>query len=322
MLLRDTSLLKVGSLVRTWCSSSGGVLSRPDMRLHLVDGTYELFRAHFSRRPSHQAPDGTALKATVGLVVLVPGAAGRSAERPTHLAVAFDNPIRSFRNDLFDGLQDRGGRAAELLAQFDLAELATRALGIAVWSMREFEADDALATGAARFAPEVEQVRILTPDKDLGQCLRGRQVVQVDRMRGKVVDEPALRRCAASAPESIPDWLALVGDTADGIPGLPGFGEKGAAAVLAAFGHLEQIPADPRAWPDSVRGRDTLARTLAEHRKEALLYRTLATLRTDAPVDTSLAALEHRGVPREPFELFARQVDSPGLLSRVTRWAA
>jgi 5'-3' exonuclease len=144
----------------------------------------------------------------------------------------------------------------------------------------------------------------------------------VDRMRSKVVDEPALRALRGIGPESIPDWLALVGDTADGIPGLPGFGEKGAAAVLAAFGHLESIPADPRAWPDSVRSRDTLARTLAEGRQDALLYRTLATLRSDAPVDASLAALEHRGIPREPFELFARQVDAPGLLARVSRWAA
>ena len=292
------------------------------MRLHLVDGTYELFRAHFSRRPSHQGPDGTPLKATVGLASSLLALLSDPAERPTPVAVAFDNPIRSFRNELFDGYKTEEGVPEELLAQFDVAELATRALGIPVWSMREFEADDALATGAARFAPEVEQVRILTPDKDLGQCLRGSKVVQVDRMRGKLVDENALRALRGIGPESIPDWLALVGDTADGIPGLAGFGEKGAAAVLAAFGHIEAVPADPRAWPDSVRSRDTLAQTLVEHRKEALLYRTLATLRTDAPVDTSLAALEHQGVPREPFELFARQVDSPGLLLRVTRWAA
>ena len=292
------------------------------MRLHLVDGTYELFRAHFSRRPPHPGPDGTPLKATVGIVSSLLALLSDPGERPTHLAVAFDNPIRSFRNDLFDGYKTEEGVPEELLAQFDVAELATRALGITVWSMREFEADDALATGAARFAPEVEQVRILTPDKDLGQCLRRDRVVQVDRMRGKVVDEPALRALRGIGPESIPDWLALVGDTADGIPGLPGFGEKGAAAVLAAFGHLEQVPPDPRAWPDSVRSRDTLARTLAEHRAEVLLYRTLATLRTDAPVDTSLSALEHQGIPREPFEVFARQVDAPNLLSRVTRWAA
>ena len=212
----------------------------------------------------------------------------------------------------------------ELLAQFDLVELATRAR----WASRsgrwsDFEADDALATGAARFASQVEQVRILTPDKDLGQCLRGAQVVQVDRMRSKVVDEAALRALRGIGPESIPDWLALVGDTADGIPGLPGFGEKGAAAVLAAFEHLEAIPADPRALARRrCAARDALARTLAEHREDALLYRTLATLRTDAPVDSSLAALEHQGVPREPFELFARQVDAPALLTRVQRWAA
>jgi 5'-3' exonuclease len=292
------------------------------MRLHLVDGTYELFRAHFAPRPSHPGPDGTPLKATVGLASSMLALLADPAERPTHLAVAFDNPIRSFRNDLFDGYKTEEGVPEELLSQFDLAELATAALGITVWSMREFEADDALATGAARFAPEVEQVRILTPDKDLGQCVRGDRVVQVDRMRGKTVDEPALRARRGIGPESIPDWLALVGDTADGIPGLPGFGEKGAAAVLAAFLHLEDVPADPRAWPVSVRSRDTLARTLAEHRQEALLYRTLATLRTDAPVDTSLSALEHTGVPREPFELFARRVAAPNLLSRVTRWAA
>jgi 5'-3' exonuclease len=292
------------------------------MRLHLVDGTYELFRAHFSRRPPHRAPDGTALKATVGLVSSLLALLSDPTERPTHLSVAFDNPIRSFRNRLFAGYKTEEGVDEELLAQFDLAELATRALGIVVWSMNEFEADDALATGAARFGPEVEQVRILTPDKDLGQCVRGTGVVQVDRMRSKVIDEPALRVLRGIGPESIPDWLALVGDTADGYPGLPGFGEKGAAAVLAAFSHLEAIPADPRSWPESIRSRDTLARTLAARREEALLYRTLATLRTDAPVDTSLAALEHRGIPREPFELFARQVDAPGLLSRVSRWAA
>ena len=292
------------------------------MRLHLVDGTYELFRAHFSRRPPHRAADGTPLKATVGLVSSLLALLSDPTERPTHLAVAFDNPIRSFRNDLFEDYKTEVGVPEELLAQFDVAELATRALGIAVWSMRDFEADDALATGAARFAAEVEQVRILTPDKDLGQCIRGSQVVQVDRMRSKVVDEPALRILRGIGPESIPDWLALVGDTADGIPGLPGFGEKGAAAVLAAFVHLEAIPADARSWPVSVRSRDVLAHTLVERRADALLYRTLATLRTDAPVDDSLQSLEYRGTPREAFELFARQVDSSGLLSRVPRWVA
>jgi 5'-3' exonuclease len=292
------------------------------MRLHLIDGTYELFRAHFSKRPPHAGPAGEDLKATVGLVASLLGLLADPAERPTHLAVAFDNPIRSFRNDLFDGYKTEAGVDPALLAQFDVAELATRALGVTVWSMREFEADDALASGAARFASVVEQVRILTPDKDLGQSLSGTRVVQVDRMRNKLIDETALRAIRGIGPASIPDWLALVGDDADGIPGLAGFGEKGAAAVLAAFEHLEAIPDDPRRWPASIRSRDTLANTLATERQEALLYRTLATLRTDAPIDTDLSALEHRGVPREPFLLFCERVGSASLPTRVERWAA
>jgi 5'-3' exonuclease len=291
------------------------------MRLHLIDGTYELFRAHFSKRPPHAGPKGEDLKATVGLVSSLLGLLADPAERPTHLAVAFDNPIQSFRNDLFDGYKTEVGVPPELLAQFDLAELATRALGVQVWSMQEFEADDAMASGAARFRGAVEQVRILTPDKDLGQCLSGTQVVQVDRMRNKLIDEAALRALRGIGPASIPDWLALVGDDADGIPGLAGFGEKGAAAVLAVFEHLESIPDDPRRWPASIRSRDTLARTLAAERQDALLYRTLATLRTDAPIDTDLSSLEHRGVPREPFLLFCEQVGSSSLPPRVERWA-
>jgi 5'-3' exonuclease len=292
------------------------------MRLHLVDGTYELFRAHFSKRPDYAAPDGTPLKATVGLVSSMLGLLSDAAERPTHLAVAFDNPIRSFRNELFAGYKTEEGVPEDLLAQFDVAELATRALGLTVWSMREFEADDALATGAARFGSQVEQVRILTPDKDLGQCLKDAQVVQVDRMRQRVIDEPALRTLRGIGPESIPDWLALVGDTADGFPGLTGFGEKGAATLLARFGKLERVPRDPRLWPEGLRGRDVLAQTLFAHLEEALLYRTLATLRIDAPIDDSLAALEHRGVPREPFETFCAHAGANEMRSRVNRWAA
>ena len=292
------------------------------MRLHLIDGTYELFRAHFSKRPPHAGPRGEDLKATVGIVSSLLNLLSDPTERPTHLAVAFDNPIRSFRNGLFDGYKTELGVPEELLAQFDLAELATAALGVKVWSMQEFEADDALASGAARLAHAVEQVRILTPDKDLGQCLSGTHVVQVDRMRSKVIDETALRALRGIGPASIPDWLALVGDDADGIPGLTGFGEKGAAAVLAAFEHLEAIPDDPRRWPATIRSRDTLAHTLATQREEAMLYRTLATLRKDAPIDTELSALEHRGVPREPFLLFCEQVGSSSLPARVERWAA
>ena len=209
----------------------------------------------------------------------------------------------------------------ELLAQFDTAEEATRACGIKVWSMREFEADDALATGAARFASEVEQVRILTPDKDLGQCVKGTSVIQVDRMRSKELDEAAVTAVRGVPPALIPDWLALVGDDADGIPGLPGFGEKGAAAVLRTFGPLEKIPVDPRAWPRDLRSSDRLARTWAERRSDAFLYRTLATLRTDAPVDTALGPLEHHGVPRDRFLAFCDSIGSTTLKGRAPSWA-
>src|SRR5512137_644608 len=207
------------------------------MRLHLVDGTFELFRAHFSRRPERHAPAGWDAKATVGLAGSLLALLRDPAEAPSHVAIAFDNPIRSFRNDLFPGYKTEEGVPPELLAQFDEAEEAARALGLVTWSMSEFEADDALATAAARFRDQVDQVRILSPDKDLGQCLSGSRVVQVDRVRGRVVDEAALRARRGIAPESVPDFLALVGDDADGIPGLAGFGEKTAGALLASHLH-------------------------------------------------------------------------------------
>src|SRR5258706_689844 len=185
------------------------------MKLHLVDGTYELFRAHFSKRPSAQAPDGRDVKASLGVVGSMLALFDDPDEQATHVAIAFDNPIRSFRNDLYDGYKTEAGVPPELLAQFDLVEEAMRAIGITVWSMDRWEADDALATGAARWRDAVDQVRIMTPDKDLGQSLRGTRVVQVDRMRRKVIDEQALLEVRGIAPASIPDWLALVGDTAD-----------------------------------------------------------------------------------------------------------
>jgi 5'-3' exonuclease len=255
------------------------------MRLHLVDGTYELFRAHYSKRP--ERPD----KATRGVVDSLRALVRDPDEQVTHLAVAFDNPIRSFRNDLFADYKTEEGMDPALLAQLDPVEAAVREAGFVVWSMKEFEADDALATAAARFAGEVEQVRILTPDKDLGQCIVGDRVVQDDRMRRRVIDEAALIALRGIRPASIPDWLALVGDSADGIPGLPGFGEKSAATLLAAFGHLEQIPPDARAWPSRLRGADRLAATFAARQPDALLYRTLARLRTDVPLAEPLAAL-------------------------------
>jgi 5'-3' exonuclease len=291
------------------------------MRLHLVDGTFELFRAHFSPRPGHTDPSGRDRKATTGLVSSLLALLGDSHEKVTHLAVAFDNPIRSFRNDLFAGYKTDEGVPPELLEQFGPAEEATAACGIAVWSMRDFEADDALATGAARFVEEVEQVRILTPDKDLGQCVRGTDVVQVDRMRSKELDEAAVTSLRGVPPRLIPDWLALVGDDADGIPGLPGFGEKGAAAVLRAFGPLESIPRDAARWPKDLRRRDRLAKVFAEQKEDALLYRTLATLRLDAPVSASLEALEHHGVPRKRFLAWCDALGAQTLKGRAPRWA-
>jgi 5'-3' exonuclease len=292
------------------------------MRLHLVDGTYELFRAHFSPRPGHSAPDGRDVKATVGLVSSMLALLHDADEAVTHVALAFDNPVRSFRNDLFAGYKSEEGVPAELLAQFDLVEEAARALGLTVWSMKDFEADDALATAAARWAGQVEQVRLLTPDKDLGQCVRGRKVVQVDRKQQKELDEEAVRAKLGVPPASVPDLLALMGDDADGIPGLPGFGEKSAAAVLGAYGHLEAIPPDAAAWTVRPRGAEKLAATLRAHREDALLYRKLATLVTDAPLAESLEDLAWAGVPRGPFLSLCDSLGLTSLKTRPKRWAA
>ncbi|KYG08988.1 5'-3' exonuclease [Sorangium cellulosum] len=290
------------------------------MRVHLIDGTYELFRAHFSKRPGHRAPGGWDAKATVGVVASLLALLHRVDEEVTHLAVAFDNPIRSFRNDLFAGYKSDEGMDPVLRAQFDPVEEAVRALGVVVWSMDAFEADDALATAAARFQGDVAQVRILSPDKDFGQCLSGDRVVQVDRRKERVIDEAAMRAARGVAPASIPDFLALTGDDADGIPGLAGIGERTAAALLGAYGHIERIPDDPAAWSVPVRGADRVARALVEQREDALLYRTLATLRTDVPLAERLDDLRFRGVPRGRFEAWCDAMDVRTLKSRPTRW--
>ena len=289
-------------------------------RVHLVDGTFELFRAHYTKRPGHRAPDGSEKKATVGLAFSLVELLRDRAEEVTHLAVAFDNPIVSFRNRLFAGYKSDEGMDPELRAQFDSAEEATRALGITVWSMDEFEADDALATAAARFSPDAGQVRILTPDKDLGQCLDGERVVQVDRIRKSLITESTLLARRDIRPESIPDFLALVGDDADGIPGVPGFGEKTAGALLNRYLHLEAIPRNPREWPPDVRGALRLAAALEEAGEAVLLYRTLATLRRDVPLGETLGDLEHQGVPREAFEEWCSRLGVRDLGARVPRF--
>ena len=199
-----------------------------------------------------------------------------------------------------------------LRGQFDLAEDAARAAGVVVWSMKEFEADDALATAAYRFRGQVEQVRILTPDKDLGQCLEGEHVVQVDVIRKKVLDERSLLERRGVKPESVPDFLALTGDDADGIPGLPGFGEKSASALLAQYVKLENVPLDHRRWPLMIRGADRLAATLRERLPDVLLYRKLATLRRDVPLTESLDDLRHPGVDRPRVDAFFAGLEKPG----------
>ena len=264
------------------------------MNLHVVDGTYELFRHYFGAPPS-QAPDGQEVGAVRGfmrtLLSLV------KQDDCTHVGVAFDHTIESFRNELFDGYKTGEGMDPVLFAQFPLAERAAAALGFAVWPMVDFEADDALATAAARFKEEeeVDRIFICTPDKDLAQCVDGDRVVCVDRRRKKTFDRDGVFEKFSVWPESIPDYLALVGDSADGIPGVPRWGAKSAGAVLARYKHLEEIPTNPGAWDVKVRSAKTLAENLQSMRAEALLYRRLATLRTDAPVAHELHELEWRG---------------------------
>jgi len=292
------------------------------VRLHLVDGTYELYSAHYAPRPDHRAPEGWDAKATVGVAASLLSLLHDPGEEVTHIAVAFDNPIRSFRNDLFADYKSDLVVPPELRAQFDTVERAVRALGIAVWSMREFEADDGLASGARRFADEVDQVRIMTPDKDLGQCLRGERVVMVDRRQNKVTDEAAFRARRGFGPLSMPDYLALTGDTADGIPGLAGYGEKSASLVIGAYEHLERIPDDVRAWSVRPRAAPQLAATLAAHRDDALLYRTLATLVDTVPCAQSLEEVKFRGVPRDEFEAWCDTLGIQTMRAAPRRWRA
>jgi len=287
--------------------------------LHLVDGTFELFRAHYARRPDHVAPDGRPAKAAIGVVGTLLRLLQRDREPATHLAAAFDNPIESFRNDLFDGYKTGAGIDGDIRSQFDLVEEGVAALGVVVWSMDEWEADDALATAAVRWRDQCEQVRIMTPDKDLGQVVDGARIIQVDSIRRREIDETAVRERRV-APESIPDFLALTGDPADGIPGLPGFGEKTSKMLLDAYGHIEEIPGDPADWSVKVRGAERLAETLRGRRQDALLYRRLATLVSDVPLTESLTDLEWRGANRDALTAWCQRVGSPQLAAIPKRW--
>ena len=287
--------------------------------LHLVDGTFELFRAHYARRPDHATPDGQPAKAAIGVVATLLRLLQSAGEPATHLAAAFDNPIESFRNDLFDGYKTGEGTDPDIRSQFDLVEQGVAALGVVVWSMDEWEADDALATAAVRWRDQCQQVRIMTPDKDLGQIVDGVRIIQVDTIRRREIDEDAVR-ARRVAPESIPDFLALTGDPADGIPGLPGFGEKTSKTLLDAYGHIEEIPGLPTDWRVKVRGAEGLAKTLRDRREDALLYRRLATLVTDVPLTESLADLEWRGANRDALTAWCERVGSPELAAMPRRW--
>lgn len=287
------------------------------MQLHLIDATFELFRAFYGQ-PASRAADGREVGAVRGLIRSTLPLLRDPAI--THIAAATDHVIESFRNQLFPGYKTGEGIDPALWAQFPLAEDALRALGIALWPMVEFEADDALATAAARFAADIERIVLLSPDKDLAQCVRGGHVVTHDRIRGITYDEDAVRAKFGVGPASIPDLLALTGDSADGFPGLPGWGRKSAAAVLAAYGHIEAIPDDPARWRVAVRGRERLAAALAAQRAEALLYKRLATLRTDVPLAESLDDLRWRGIPRRVFGDLCRRLGIDGPAAASVRW--
>ena len=277
------------------------------MEVHLVDGTYELFR-HFYAVPSARDQEGREVGAARGVLASVLGMMRSGA---THVAVATDHVIESFRNDLWPGYKTGAGIDADLWAQFPLLEEALSAAGIVVWPMIEFEADDALAAAAdmAALDSRVDRVLICTPDKDLAQCVRGTRVVQLNRRTQLIQDEEGVIRKFGVPPASIPDYLALVGDTADGYPGLPGWGAKSAAAILTKFGHIEAIPRDWREWRANVSSASILAETLWRERERALLFRTLAQLRTDIPLFQDVDELRWRG-PTEAFAAIAQRFDS------------
>ena len=284
------------------------------MEVHLVDGTYELFR-HYYALPSAKDADGREVAAVRGVVTSLLGMITAGA---THVAVATDHVIESFRNGLWRGYKTGAGIEPALFSQFPLLEETLAALGITVWPMVEFEADDALAAAAesAGRDPRVDRVIICTPDKDLAQCVRGTRVVQLDRRTRIVRDEAGVIARFGVPPASIPDYLALVGDAADGYPGLAGWGAKSAAAVLARYLHLEAIPDDWRTWGVNAANPARLARTLAAEREHALLFRTLATLRTDIPIFDSVDDLRWQG-PTPAFAPLAARLEAKPSANRT-----
>jgi 5'-3' exonuclease len=289
------------------------------MDVFLLDGTYELFRHHFGV-PSHKTAQGVEVAATRGVLGSVLGMLEGGV---THLGVATDHVIESFRNQMWPGYKSSAGVAQELLAQFPVIEKALQAMGVFIWPMVELEADDALASGAAVAAenPDVERVVICTPDKDLGQCVSKTRIVQMDRRKNVVIDEDGVKAKFGVAPESIPDYLALVGDSADGFPGLPGFGAKSASQVLARWMHLEDIPAKGVDWDANVRGAPALAVTLQRDMELALLFRDIATLRIDHSLLDDVDQLRWTG-PTDAFDEVSHLIDAPRLAERAKALAS
>ena len=285
------------------------------MNVHLIDGTYELFR-YFFAVPSAKDKTGQEIGAVRGVLGSLFSMFEAGA---THLGVATDHVVESFRNDLYAGYKTSEGVAPELLSQFPILEDALIAMGVKVWPMTHFEADDALASAAAKSAndPRINQILICTPDKDLAQCVVGNRVVQVDRRREIVRDEAAIEAKFGVKPESIPDYLAVTGDSADGYPGIAGWGAKAAAAVFSRYAHLETVPRDCRDWDPSIKRAKGLAESLFRSWEDALLFRTLATLRFDAPVFESADELKWEG-PRPEFEKLCERLRAPDLYRRVT----
>jgi len=286
------------------------------MNVHLVDGTYELFR-YFFAVPSASDVNGREVGAVRGVLSSVLSMIEGGA---THIGVATDHVVESFRNDLYPGYKTSEGVAPQLLSQFPILEEALEAMGVTVWPMTHYEADDALASAAVKAAQDdrVQQVLICTPDKDLSQCVAGTRIVQLDRRREIVRDEAGVVEKFGVQPQSIPDYLAVVGDSADGFPGVTGWGAKAAASTLSQYSHLEDIPKDWRAWHPAIKKARGLSEALFSAWDDALLFRTLATLRLDVPVFNSVEDLRWKG-PRPEFEELCRKMKSPNLPNRVRR---
>ena len=287
------------------------------MKLYLIDGTYELFRSYFGA-PKRTLPGGGDAGAVHGII----GSTLRLLDDPevTHIAAAFDSIVESFRNDIYPGYKTGAGVPEDLLEQFPLAERGMRAIGVTVWPMYEYETDDALATAAVRWSEDVDQVVVMSPDKDMTQLYGHPRVVGYNVRTRQFMDADGVVDKFGVPPESITDYLALVGDTADGYPGLKGWGPKSASTVLAKFGHIEDIPLDAALWNLPVRGAETLAGSLRAGIGEALLYRYLALLRRDVPLPDSLVDLEWKGVPRDIFESLCDELGFGTLRDRPSRW--